>query len=90
MPKQAQPEQPAGPEQGMARPFEENLKELEAVVKQLEGADLPLERALELFERGMQLSQTCRKQLNEAEMRVEILMKRGNIVEPRPFDTEAK
>ena len=69
-------------------PFEQSLGELEAVVKQLESADLPLEKALELFERGVHLSETCRKQLTEAETRVEILMKKGDDVEAEPFSPE--
>ena len=43
--------------------FEACLDELEKVVRQLEGGDLSLDRSLELFERGMELSDTCRKQL---------------------------
>ena len=43
--------------------FETCLDELEKVVKELEAGDLPLERSLELFERGMSLSDACRKQL---------------------------
>ena len=65
--------------------FEAGLTELEAVVKQLESGDLPLEKALELFEKGVQLSETCRKQLEEAETRVEILTRRGNTVQADPF-----
>lgn len=70
-------------------PFEQSLGELETVVKQLESAELPLEKALELFERGMHLSETCRKQLTEAETRVEILMQKGDDVEAEPFLPEA-
>ena len=44
-----------------------------------------LERALELFERGMKLSDACRKQLEEAETRVEVLMKRAGEVQPEPL-----
>jgi exodeoxyribonuclease VII small subunit len=65
--------------------FEAGLAELESVVKQLESGDLPLEKALELFEKGVQLSDRCRKQLEEAETRVEILTRRGNTVQPEPF-----
>jgi exodeoxyribonuclease VII small subunit len=65
--------------------FETCLEELEQVVKQLEGGDLPLERALELFERGMGLSETCRKQLEEAETRVEILIRKEGKIQPEPF-----
>lgn len=70
-------------------PFEQSLGELETVVKQLESSDLPLEKALELFERGMHLSEACRKQLTEAETRVEILMKKGDDVEAEPFLPDA-
>jgi exodeoxyribonuclease VII small subunit len=65
--------------------FEARLDELEAVVKQLEGAELPLEKALELFEHGVALSETCRKQLLEAETRVEILLKKEGKLEAEPF-----
>jgi exodeoxyribonuclease VII small subunit len=70
--------------------FEAGLDELETVVKQLERGDLPLERALELFERGMKLSEQCRKQLLDAETRVEILLKKNDKVRPEPFDPETK
>jgi exodeoxyribonuclease VII small subunit len=65
--------------------FEAGLAELESVVKQLESGDLPLEKALELFEKGVQLSETCRKQLEEAETRVEVLTRRGNSIQAEPF-----
>ena len=65
--------------------FEAGLTELESVVKQLESGDLPLEKALELFEKGMQLSERCRKQLEDAETRVEILTRKGNSMQPEPF-----
>jgi len=47
--------------------FEKGLERLEKIVKELEQGDLPLERALELFEEGMKLSGNCRRQLEEAE-----------------------
>lgn len=72
-------------EQADAPKFEAALAELESVVKQLEAGDLPLEESLRLFERGTQLSELCRTQLDEAEQRVEILIKRGDKVEARPF-----
>lgn len=65
--------------------FEAGLGELEAVVKQLESGDLPLEQALELFEKGMQLSENCRKQLEDAETRVEQLTRRGAGVQVEPL-----
>lgn len=72
------------PEKPLAS-FEAGLEELEKVVKELEGGDLPLERALELFEKGVELSNTCRKQLEEAETRVEILLKKDAKIQPEPF-----
>ena len=68
-----------------ARSFEAGLEELEQIVKQMESGDLALERALDLFERGMRLSGECRKQLEEAETRVEMLVRRGEKVTPEPF-----
>ena len=65
--------------------FETGLQQLEAIVKEMETSDLPLERALELFEKGMKLSDTCRKQLEAAETRVEILIKRAGEVTAQPF-----
>jgi exodeoxyribonuclease VII small subunit len=73
------------PENDAPFPFEAGLQQLEAIVKEMEGGDLPLERALELFERGMKLSETCRKQLEDAETRIEILTRRAGEVQPQPF-----
>lgn len=71
-----------------AIPFETSLTELETVVRDLESGELPLERAIQLFERGMTLSQQCRQQLEEAETRVEVLVRRGNQVKPEPIGLE--
>jgi exodeoxyribonuclease VII small subunit len=67
--------------------FESSLDELEQIVRQLEGGDLPLDRSLELFERGVRLSRECQKRLDEAERKVEILL-RGNdgAYRPTPFE----
>jgi exodeoxyribonuclease VII small subunit len=74
----------AGPEKPV-QPFESCLEELEKVVKELEAGDLSLERSLELFEKGMVLSDTCRRQLEEAETRVEILIRKAGKVQAEPF-----
>jgi exodeoxyribonuclease VII small subunit len=71
-----------------AKTFEAGLEELDVIVKQMESGDLPLERALDLFERGMRLSEECRKQLEEAETRVEMLVRRGDKIVPEPFRPE--
>ena len=68
--------------------FETCLDQLEKVVKELEAGDLSLERSLELFERGMSLSDTCRKQLEEAETRVEMLMRSAGKVTAEAFRPE--
>jgi exodeoxyribonuclease VII small subunit len=65
--------------------FESCLDELEKVVKELEAGDLPLERSLELFERGMGLSDSCRKQLEQAETRVEMLIRKEGRMVAEPF-----
>jgi exodeoxyribonuclease VII small subunit len=69
-------------------PFEASLDELEKVVKELEAGDLPLERSIELFEKGMGLSGVCRKQLEEAETRVEMLIRKEGKIQAEPFRPE--
>jgi exodeoxyribonuclease VII small subunit len=70
-------------------PFEKNLARLDAIVHELEGTDLALERALVLYEEGMKLSESCHEQLEEAEGRVEILTKKaGGKVAAEPFAAE--
>ena len=69
--------------------FEKALARLEQVVKRLESPELSLDEAMKLFEEGVKLSRECQKQLEEAEGRVEILLKKadGKIV-PQPFEPE--
>lgn len=55
--------------------FESNLKLLEEIVTQLEGEDLTLDHALELFEEGVKISRYCNARLEEAERKVETLIK---------------
>jgi exodeoxyribonuclease VII small subunit len=55
--------------------FEEALRELEGIVNRLEQGDLPLEEALTLFEDGVKLSRYCHTKLDEAQKRVEVLLK---------------
>jgi exodeoxyribonuclease VII small subunit len=68
--------------------FETCLEQLEKTVKELEAGDLQLERSLELFEKGMALSETCRKQLEEAETRIELLIKKDGKIQAEPFRPE--
>jgi exodeoxyribonuclease VII small subunit len=55
--------------------FEECLQRLEVIVKEMERGDLPLEQSLKLFEEGISLSGSCRKELDEAEGKIEVLLK---------------
>ena len=71
-----------------AESFESCLEQLEKVVKDLEAGDLKLEQSLELFEKGMALSETCRKQLEAAETRVEMLLKKDGKLQAEPFRPE--
>ena len=66
--------------------FEECLERLEKIVKELEKGEVPLEKSLTLFEEGMQLSATCRKQLEDAEGKVEILLKQNGKLQTEPFE----
>jgi exodeoxyribonuclease VII small subunit len=77
------PEPPKKPD------FERSLARLEEVVRRLESPQLSLDDAMKLFEEGVALSRECQKQLEEAEGRVEILLKKadGKLV-AEPFDPE--
>jgi exodeoxyribonuclease VII small subunit len=66
--------------------FEESLTKLEEIVAQLERGDLSLEDSVRLFEEGSRLSADCRKQLEEAEGKVEMLVKqRDGSMKREPF-----
>jgi exodeoxyribonuclease VII small subunit len=56
--------------------FESSLAALEKIVRELERGELPLEKSLELFERGVRLSRECQERLQEAERRIEVLLQR--------------
>ena len=70
--------------------FEECLERLEKIVQELEKGEVPLEKSLTLFEEGMHLSATCRKQLEEAEGKVEILLKQNGKLQTEPFEPPAE
>jgi exodeoxyribonuclease VII small subunit len=69
--------------------FERALARLEEIVQKLEQGDLPLEQSLKLFEEGIRLSRICNTRLEEAERKVEILLKdkAGNMI-AKPFVEE--
>jgi len=66
--------------------FEASLTTLEKIVAQLESGDLPLERALELFEEGVVLARRCQSQLEEAERKVELLLRERGEIKTVPFE----
>lgn len=55
--------------------FESSLASLERIVRELERGDLPLEKSLQLFEEGVRLTRECQQRLNEAERRIEVLLR---------------
>jgi exodeoxyribonuclease VII small subunit len=59
--------------------FESATAELDTIVRKLEAGDLPLEKSLELYERGLQLSRFCHAKIEEAERRIELLNERGEL-----------
>ena len=69
--------------------FEDSLKKLESIVEQLEKGDLALEDSLKLFEQGVGLSAACKKELDAAEGKVQMLVKqRDGSMKAEPFPTE--
>ncbi|MFN0083752.1 MAG: exodeoxyribonuclease VII small subunit [Blastocatellia bacterium] len=65
--------------------FEESLNSLERIVAQLESGELPLERALELFEDGVGLARRCQAELEDAERKVEVLLRERGELKAVPF-----
>ena len=71
--------------------FEFALSRLEEIVGRLENANLSLDDAMKMFEEGVQLSRDCQKYLEQAEGKVEILLKKaGNEMAAEPFDPETE
>ncbi len=70
--------------------FEESLQRLEKIVAELEKGEVPLEKSLNLFEEGMQISTQCRKQLEQAEGRVEVLLKQNGKLQAEPFEPSSE
>ncbi len=65
------------------------MARLEEIVAELEKGDIPLEQSLKLFEEGIKLSRICNKRLEEAERKVEILIKDKNgTMKAEPFEEE--
>jgi exodeoxyribonuclease VII small subunit len=58
--------------------FEEQLTALETVVERLERGELSLDESVRLFEEGMKLSEACKKELEAAEGRIQVLVEQGS------------
>ncbi|MFD1138587.1 exodeoxyribonuclease VII small subunit [Paenibacillus urinalis] len=65
--------------------FEAAMTELEEVVNQLERGDVPLEQAIELFQRGMKLSQMCNQKLEQVERKIEMIVEEDGEFRKQPF-----
>jgi len=69
--------------------FEQSMAELEETVKKMESQDVTLDEALALFEKGIKLSKSCQKILDEAEKKVTVLLTNDNgEVTEEPFEVE--
>ena len=68
--------------------FEEALQRLEDIIRRMEAGDLSLEESLKAFEEGVRLARFCAKKLDEAERRVDILLKQDEEVVIKPFQDE--
>ena len=70
--------------------FEESLAELEAIIAELEGGELPLDQMMDRYEKGMKALELCRKVLAEAEKKIEILIKsQDGELKAEPFEPNA-
>ena len=66
--------------------FEEALEKLEKITRDLEEGDVSLEDSLKYFDEGVKLAEYCNSKLNDAQKKVEILLKKNGTREPVPFD----
>jgi exodeoxyribonuclease VII small subunit len=72
-----------------ANEFEKAFQQLEKIVQRLEGEELPLDEALQLFEEGIRLSRFCNQKLEEVEKKIELILADAK-GQPRvePFESE--
>ena len=68
--------------------YEEAIRELESIVVQLESNKLSLDESLQIFERGIFLTEYCSQKLNEAEGKISILVKGNHEYEEQPFNVK--
>jgi len=68
--------------------FEDALERLEEIVRRMEAGDMTLEESLKAFEEGIKLARLCSRRLDDAERRVEILLKQEEELVVKPFEVE--
>ena len=66
--------------------FEKALEKLEGIVRKMEEGDMSLDESLKAFEEGIKLSRYCADKLDEAERKVKLLLREGDILNVRPFE----
>ena len=72
----------------MKKNFEEQIEELENIIKELEAGKLNLDESVEKFEEGMKISKECSKMLESAERKITILLNKDGNVEEEDFETK--
>lgn len=72
----------------MKKNFEEQIEELENIIKELEAGKLNLDESVAKFEAGMKISKECSKMLESAERKITILLNKDGIVEEEDFETK--
>jgi exodeoxyribonuclease VII small subunit len=70
--------------------FEEALNRLEVLVKRMEAGDMTLEGSLKAFEEGTRLARFCAKKLDDAERRVDLMLRQGDELTTSPFKDESE
>ncbi|MBN2539628.1 MAG: exodeoxyribonuclease VII small subunit [Deltaproteobacteria bacterium] len=65
--------------------FEKALEKLEGIVRKMEEGNMSLEESLKAFEEGIKLSRFCAGKLDEAERKVKLLLREGDVLQVRPF-----
>lgn len=68
--------------------FEESLEKLEEITRELEEGDLSLEASLKKFDEGMKLAEFCNKRLDDAQLKINLIMDKDGVPTPVPFDFE--
>ncbi|MFD0872097.1 exodeoxyribonuclease VII small subunit [Chlamydia abortus] len=68
--------------------FEQAMDKLEEIVTQLENGDVPLEKAIGLFQEGMEMSRMCSQKLDQIERKIEMLVEENGTIGKKPFLAE--